>query len=228
MSRTPPNSRYAERNRGSLVVASLESAWQALRSIELQIPPAVLTLVDVSRRQRLGGYFAHSAWKKPGHGGAHEIAINPRLLQQPPLLLATLLHEAAHAVLHEAGKNAGIGSTRYYHTKVFRNLCIQYGLDCRFRDTRYGWTDTAWPLNSGVPDRWKPVLEILKTLPSGAGEMRVRRHQERKLPATGRTRLICHCENKKRVVYVPKSVVAAGGIICSYCRKPFHRDPAQL
>ena len=84
-----------------------------LREADFRIPRTVLTLVDSKSRRRTLGYFASSRWKKPGRfGGAHEVAISPDLIGRPSQLLATLLHEAAHAILHEAGKNGGIGATK--------------------------------------------------------------------------------------------------------------------
>src|SRR5437867_2415611 len=121
--------------RGSSAVEVIEQAWEQLRSLIPPLPPAVITLVDARSRRRLHGYFLRSVWRKR-RGSAHEIAINPRLLAHPPDLLATLLHEAAHAVLHEAGKDGGMGSTPYYHTKIFRNQARAFGLECGFHNSR--------------------------------------------------------------------------------------------
>jgi hypothetical protein len=218
-------SRYSTVDRGSQVIITLERAWESLRTAESRIPRAVLTLVDARSRKRLRGYFAHSRWKKPGrHGGAHEIAISPDLIGQPKSLLATLLHESAHAILHEAGKNAGMGSTGYYHTKFFRNVCIQLGLDCRFRDTRYGWTITQWPEGCDLPERWLPALAILQGLPSGTGSVKPRRNPGKPTPAPGRRKLVCGCDNDSRALYAPNSVVADGGILCAFCNQPFLED----
>lgn len=122
-------SKYDVDKRGSRAVEVLETAWQMLREIEPKLPPAVLTFVDIRSRAYLRGYFAESAWKKRD-GAAHEIAISPSLIGNPGQLLATMLHEAAHALLYEAGENGGAGSTRYYHTKKFRDQCRALGLAC--------------------------------------------------------------------------------------------------
>ncbi len=148
----------------------------------------------------------------------HEIAISPRLIGHPKDLLATMLHEAAHAVLFDQGKNGGMGSTGYYHTIVFRDQCHEFGLICEFRDTSAGWTETSWPPSGAIPTRWKPVVTCLsKGLPAGIGGRKLIRVGGRKLPVPGHTMLVCSCEEKKRTVYVKKSVLEAGGVICSFC-----------
>ena len=223
--RSNPQRKFSTVDRGSKVIATLEDSWSALRIAEPRIPAAVLTLVDVRSRLGVRGYFANSQWKKPGRGGgAHEVAVSPHLIGQPAQLLATILHEAAHAILFQAGKNAGVGSTRYYHTKVFRDQCIELCLECYFYNSRYGWTITHWPRGDDVPKRFLPALRILKSLPSGTEKFRIRRSTGGSLPPTGRTKLICKCDDKKRVIYVPNSVAAIGGISCCICNQQFHAD----
>lgn len=191
-----------------------------LRQIEPTIPPAVITQLDARTRRFALGYFAGGEWRKR-RGAAHEIAISPRLIPRPDELLATMLHEAAHAVLFEQGKRGGMGSTRYYHTLVFRDQCLAFGLDCAFQDTRYGWTLTKWPL-SGAPKRFASVLKKLKMrLPAGTGGTLTQRPRGKKLPVSGHTPMTCGCEEPGRTIYVSKSVLAAGNIQCTICQKAF-------
>ena len=96
--------KLAVAGRGSNAVKAIEVAWGMLRRVEPSIPAAVLTLVDARSRRRVKGYFLPSVWKKPA-GKAHEIAVSPELLSDPADLLHVLLHEAAHAVLSDAGDN---------------------------------------------------------------------------------------------------------------------------
>jgi len=228
MARPPRRqTRYSTIDRGSQVILLLERAWEILRSVESRIPIAVLTLVDARSRLNVRGYFANSRWKKPGrYGGAHEVAVSTHLIAEPSLLLATLLHESAHAILHESGHNGGMGSTGYYHTKKFRDVCIQLGLECRFRDTRYGWTISQWPEGEKIPEKWLPALAILESLPSGTGSVRYRRSSGKPLPLPGRCKMTCGCDNESRVIYAPSSVVITGGIVCEFCKEPFLKDDA--
>jgi len=129
--------KYDVPERGSTALRAVEDAWEMLRALAPSIPPAVLTFVDIRSRGRLRGYFAQSIWKKQ-KGRAHEIGISPKLIGDPKEMLATMLHEAAHAMLSAEGKNGGIGSTSYYHTKILRDQARELGLQCDFRNTRYG------------------------------------------------------------------------------------------
>ena len=206
--------------RGSRAVGALERAWRKLRKLHPAIPPAVLTLVDVRSRGWVRGYFARSTWRVRG-GSAHEVAVSPDLIAQPASLLVTLLHEAAHAVLHDTGFNGGVGSTRYYHKTEFRDQCRTFGLRCEFLNTRYGWTLTDWPA-SGVPPVYRPIVAALgRSLPAGTGGKAAVRRRGRPLPVSGHTPLVCSCTGRNRTIYVKKTVLKDGGIRCQFCRREF-------
>ena len=216
----PKNWKYHVPERGSGAVRVIEAAWEQLRAIERAIPPAVITLVNVESRHRTRGYFAWSVWKKR-KGQAHEIGISPRLIGHPMELLATMLHEAAHAVLFESGQNGGMGSGGYYHRKEFRDLCRLFGLKCEFKDTRYGWNLTSWP-NDMIPERLSEVYQSLRRdMPAGIGSRKPFPFEGRSLPVTGHTILACACEEGNRTIYVKKSMLVQGGIRCDFCRQEF-------
>ncbi len=163
-----------------------------------------------------------SVWKKR-RGRAHEVAVSPRLIGDPKGMLATLLHEAAHAMLWDAGKNGGMGSTEYYHTKIFRDQAIALGLCCEFLNTRYGWTLTSWP-SDRVPKRYKGIIPLLRSrLPAGPDRLRLPKVDGQKLPSSGHTMLVCQCSDDLRTVYVKKSMLEEGGIECSFCGTEFQQ-----
>ena len=212
--------KYEVTERGSIAVEVLEAAWKLLRTIQTEIPPAVLTFIDMRSRWRLRGYFANSTWRKR-RGAAHEVAVNPELIGHPADMVATMLHEAAHAVLWESGEFGGMGSTGYYHTTKFRDQCRRFGLACVFWNTRYGWSATSWP-DAGIEQRFKPVAALLRQrLPAGVGGEKPVRFRERPLPVSGHTMLVCACEVGDRTVYVKKSVLESGGVTCSFCKREF-------
>lgn len=212
--------KYRVRGRVSSVLDTLEVVWEEIRRFEPRVPNAVLTLLDVRTRGRLRGYFAKSTWRKR-KGAAHEVAISPKLIGHPAECLATILHEAAHAVLFETGDNAGVGSTPYYHTTKFRDQCVKFGLSCNFLNTRYGWVLTSWP-HSGVPKCYKSIIDLLRRdLPAGTGGFTHRKVKGRNLPRPGHTILACGCADGARTVYVKKSVLESGGIVCSFCGQEF-------
>lgn len=217
--------KYRVSARGSVSIETLEIAWEELRKVEPSIPVAVLTFVDVKSRSHFRGYFAWSLWKKR-RGAAHEIGINPKLLGDPKELLSTMLHEAAHATLYEKDGLGGMGSTRYYHSKTFRDQCVEFGLDCQFHNTRYGFVLTSWPA-SGVPDRYKSIVQLLQSrLPAGTGAQLQKQIKGRDLPRSGHTLLACRCLPVYRTVYVKKSVLEIGGVVCALCGSEF-KPPKQ-
>jgi hypothetical protein len=213
-------SKYAVPDRGSRAVQALEESWEKLRAVHPSIPLAVLTLVDVRSRSHVRGYFAKSSWKKR-RGQAHEVGISPELIGHPEYLVATMVHEAAHAVLHERGQAGGMGRGGYYHKATFRDQCQSFGLQCEFYNTRYGWTLTSWP-NDRIPDGYRPIASFLRqALPAGVDGLRPATRPGRKLPLSGHTKLICRCKGVKRSVYVNASVLKAGGVMCRFCGQVF-------
>ena len=213
--------KYSVAERGSNGVRALEAAWESLRGVQPEIPAAVLTFVDTRSRRRVRGYFAKSVWKKR-RNSAHEIGVSPTLIGDPKGMVATMLHEAAHAVLWEVGKAGGIGSTPYYHTKVFRDQAQAFGLACEFLNTRYGWTLTSWPSNR-IPVHYRSVIALIRAeMPAGLKNKRTSVSVKgRKLPPSGHTLLECDCADRNRSVYVKKSILEAGGVMCDYCGSEF-------
>jgi hypothetical protein len=206
-------------DRGSRGVQALEAAWTELQHIVKGLPNVVFVSLSATNRGRRG-HFARSSWHYLKTKSAHELAINPGLFELPEEVLATMLHEAAHALLNERSGNPGVGHSRYYHTKEFRDCCLELGLQCSFRNTRYGFCDTDWQ-GKEIPDRYLPVLRILKRdLPMGtARAAHARPVRSRRLPNPGRCRLVCPCD---RVIYLGKKSAAAGPVLCGLCGQPFN------
>lgn len=214
------NRRFRAGDRGSQAIVALENAWLALRELHSDIPPAVVVVVDVSARSRRRGHLAGWSWRARGDERIHEVAVNPNLFDDARQVLSTLLHEAAHAALMEEGLHGGT-SGRYYHLKEFRDRCIQYGLECLFKDNRYGWTITQWPAGKNLPKVYQPIVKRLRNeLPFG-DEGRYQRQAGRPLPPSGNVRLSCSC--KGRSVYASPPVALDGEIYCGICGSSFQR-----
>jgi hypothetical protein len=159
-------------NRGSKATRCLEKTWQLIRRIEPCLPSVVIVILAASRsNKRKMGHLSPCAWQSNDTSGAHEMAINPVLFNSAEDLLHTMLHEAAHALLHEWGLKGGCGPDGYYHREEFRNVCIKLGLACQFNNKRYGWNVTSWP-KTGVPTRYAGVLTVLREeIPAGRKNM---------------------------------------------------------
>lgn len=129
--------------------------------LEPCLPQVVVVIFAAGTRPSLRGHFANCVWRTASDGQGHEVAIDPNLFEQPEELLATMLHEAAHALLHDWGLNGGCGEDGYYHRVEFRNVCRRLGLECDFSNRRYGWNRTRWPV-AGVPERYGRIVVMLR------------------------------------------------------------------
>ena len=205
-------------DRASTATKALEAAWAMLIGLHHNIPHAIVTILTAGDRSHKSGHLSYSTWQYRDDKQRHEVGISPNLFHDPKRLLSTMLHEAAHAVLHK--KNGGCtpvapGKPRYYHRVSFRDTCQKFGLECEFRDTRRGWTNTSWP-DGKIPDIYAQVLEHLKKeLPKGTGSGIHVKAPGRQLPKSGHIKLSCKCD--KRSIYVNRSVLKKGRIRCDLC-----------
>ena len=206
-------------DRGSTATKCLEEAWAQLRLLIPRLPNAVIVLIDAATRQHRRGHFAQSTWKSRGRSNSHEIGISPVLFEHPAELLATMLHEAAHALNHE--NRIRDCSDRYYHRKEFRDTCLSLGLACWFTNTRYGFASTSWPETGAIPACYSSILDHLTMgMPRGAGLRQLAKARGKPLPKSGHVRLMCRC---RRVIYAGRTVADQGAISCSICRTDFRR-----
>lgn len=219
------------RDRASQATQGLEQTWELLRTLIPQLPPAVVVVLNTSSRRRQLGDFTPSVWRYRHEQNVHEIGISPDLFHTPEEVLCTFLHEASHAVLFASDRHspqhiAGCSPDGYYHRKEFRDTCRELGLECLFKNRRYGWCLTQWPAD-GVPERYHDILHLLKgTLPWGTGKQKIQRLQGDKPPASGHTKLLCQCA-QPRAIYVSMSVKTAGGIVCRFCNGIFRTEDAR-
>ncbi len=210
------NLAFPVETRGSRASKVLEQAWSDLRLLDSRIPPAVIVILDVDGRRKKRGHFAHSSWAA-GPGKAHEVAISPGLFADPKGTLATLIHEAVHAILWPDHRGGVTG--RYYHSKLFRNVCRELELGCEFHNTRYGWTQTGWH-DDRVPSRYAKVLHHLELgLPEGTARQPSTRLKPGRLPTSGLARLHCQCSTPRTILVAARS--RAGAITCGRCGKAF-------
>lgn len=212
--------------RASIATKCLEHAWAMLREIEPSIPTAVFIILSARRRKKILGHFAHSAWRNQHGRRNHEIGISSDLFCDPSELLVVMLHEAAHSVLRK--DNGGCSPDGrgycYYHRKEFRDTCFALGLDCEFHNNRYGWVITHWPRDTGVHPKYKRLIQYLsRYLPLGTDKERRRKLAEirgKKTPQSGLAKMTCSCKDG-RSIYVNKTILKKGGILCELCGLPF-------
>lgn len=211
-------------DRSSKATVCLEAVWQRLGEQIHGLPGAVVLILHAHASRR--GHFSPSTWKYVADRNVHEVAVNPNLFETPAELLATLVHEAAHAVLFEGNPArinhcGGCSRDGYYHRREFRDQCRLLGLECGFVNNRYGWCRTWWP-EGGVPDRYSAILNLLtNSLPWGTGAQPIFRVRTRETPKSGHVKLVCKCSPPRRI-YSTKSVLVKGGIRCECCNTNFN------
>ncbi len=208
----------AQNDAGGRLVAALEQTWRAIARRHPELPPAVLIVGagSGSRHVLRLGHFAAERWRLATEDRAMpEVFIGGEgLARGAGPVLATLLHEAAHALASVRGIQE-TSRRGQYHNKRFRLLAEELGLHVDY-DTRIGWSPTTLPdttasAYAGEIAALQSALTAVRRPEPPAGR-----------DATGRSRTVpmalCGCPRRIRVA---PSVLAAGPIICAVCEEPF-------
>lgn len=212
--------------RAATAASVLEAAWWQLRTMHQGLPKAVVNVMTAGDRKRAFGHMAPSSWRYQKRTRLHEIAISPALFNHPKEVLAVMLHEAAHALL--VARRGNGGTNGYYHRREFRDAAVMLGLDCEFKNTRYGFSITRWPRNwersRGLASRNSEILRLLRErLPWGTTTQLTPGFSPKQIPQSGQVRLVCSC---KRSIYASKGEVKRGSIKCRICRRDFRKAKA--
>ena len=136
------------------------------------------------------------------------------LARGPADVLATLLHEAAHALAHMRGVKDTSRQGRWHNAR-FKALAEEVGISVE-KDPRIGWSPTTLPTSTRatyaqVIAELGLVLRLHRAVETSAGAV--------KKPTT--PPCVCGCGRKIRV---SKSVLAAGPIVCGICGTEFTPD----
>lgn len=126
------------------LVAAIEEAWAAIRERHEDVPEVVVTSGSGSEAKGMKlGHFAAQRWVR-GDDELHELFVGGEgLAAGAASVLATLLHEAAHA----AAQGRGVQDTSRqgrYHNQKFKAIAESFGLVIE-HDARIGWSVTALP-----------------------------------------------------------------------------------
>ncbi len=203
------------RHASSKLHRQLETAWSKLQAVDSRIPDVVITTLTAGELRRKLGHATAKHWRG-NKDVRHEIAVHPGHLRNPEELLETMVHEAAHAILQEESGGCRPGSQ--YHRTRFRDVAHELGLECVFRDTRYGWSITRWPTD-GVPKRYRKVLTYLsriKPIHTSRLPKQRRRPEGRATPKSGLKPLVCGCSPPLRI-HAGNRVIDGAGVRCVEC-----------
>lgn len=203
------------------LITALEHAWGAIRARHPEVPAAVLITgsgSDAGRNMLRLGHFAASRWQTgPDGEQIDEIFIGGEgLARGARPVLATLLHEAAHA-LARARKIQDTSRQGRYHNQRFKRLAEELGLQID-KHPVIGWSTTTLP--AATATRYAATISELEHAITI-----YRRHEITGANATrkpGPPPCVCACGRRIRVA---PSVLALGPILCTICDTPFEPGP---
>lgn len=203
----------------SVLIASLERAWEAIVARHPEVPPAVLVVAPGQGRARDGlklGHFAAGRWDVAGSERAEVLVGGEGLRLGPEELLGTLLHEAAHGLGHARSVSSTSRGGRY-HNAQYRQLAEELGLKVA-QVGSIGWSDTSVP--EELAELYRPVLEDL-----GHALVLWRRADGAGAGASGgasRNLLACRCRcQPPRAIRVAEGTLRLGPITCGMCDEEF-------
>jgi len=195
---------------GSQLVLALESAYNTIRQENPDVPPAVIVINSGGNVKY--GHFARTRWDVHGHKVA-EIMISAEGLKRPPrLVLATLIHEAAHGVAFTRGIDDTTKDGKY-HNKKFKAVAEELGLQVDTYEGRpsIGHSNTTLPENE-----WEEVLTELE--PKLVAYRDFDPQGPKKPMKPHRQSYQCRCP---RTIQIRQGQYEQGPILCGVCGDEF-------
>lgn len=200
------------------LVAAIEDAWAAIRERHEDVPEVVVTIGSGSDAKGMKlGHFAAQRWVR-GEDELHELFVGGEgLAAGAASVLATLLHEAAHAAAQVRGIKDTSRQGRY-HNQRFKSIAESFGLAIE-HDDRIGWSLTALP-QSTEAGYAETVAMLHQAITAHRRAEAVTVGGGRKSNNNGAA-AECDCGRKIRASL---TVFDAGPIICGICGGEFVAD----
>ncbi len=134
---------------------AIYATWSDIGTTNPDLPRVTVTLASGNDGKGIKlGHFAPSRWTDAGET-THELFIGGEGLDRGPEgLLATILHEAAHALCHVRGVKDTSRQGRYHNTK-FRVQAEKLGLTVT-QDAKLGWSPSE--LTEQARDAYETTL----------------------------------------------------------------------
>ncbi len=211
---------------------ALSGVWKAVQRRHPEVPHVVLLAApNPHSNTNVLGHFAALRWTAtPGHGGIlHEVVVVAEHLNRSAEdIVATLLHEAAHALNFTRGINDC--SRSQYHNRKFEWAAQELGLTVT-QVAHYGFALTEMPRPTA--QRYHTETEALRLVlmhrrpmvsqtgkPSGAGADGSEGADGAEPPEKGGRykKATCKCPYNIRVA---RATLAATTIQCANCGEPF-------
>lgn len=197
-------------------LAILESTWAAIRRHQKDLPLVAFVIgagTGAKDGSLTAGHFAPATWADDTDAefARHEVFIAGELLKAGPTqVMATLLHEATHALAHVRGiKDTSRGGR--YHNAAYKALAEELGLSV-VKVGSIGWSGTSL-----TPAAAQVYLNQLTRL----ANITAHRRPVSRAQATGRKSsnngVAACCPTCGRKVRVSRAVLDQGPIVCWPC-----------
>jgi len=204
----------------SRIIKVLEETWMEIRRWNPEIPAVVIIIASgTDGKHPRWGHHAPGRWNVAGEQLTEIMISGEGLHRTAREVLATLLHEAAHALAHARGIKDTSRQGRYHNAK-FKACAEEAGLAVE-HDDNFGWTVTT--LTPATELAYAAQLQAL------TDAMTLWRHGETTTgPKARRSHnliaAICPCG---RSIRVAASTLAEAPITCQACDQDFQaKNPA--
>ena len=200
----------------STLLKVLEDLWAAIRAHHPEIPPVVIIIASgTGGKHAKWGHHAPGRWHHGSTEHAEVMISGEGLSRTPREVLATLLHEAVHALAAARGITDTSRQGRY-HNRKFTLLAAELGLDAAEDPSgQFGWTVTTVP--NTTARRYSDGLALL------TAAMTVWRSAEHAATTSRKrdTNLIAACCPCGRTIRVAASTLKEAPILCQACDGSF-------
>jgi hypothetical protein len=205
------------------IIEEFERIWSAMRQVVPDLPDAVFTMAggtDARRHYIKYGHFVPKQWHVDPDGDEWcEIFVGGEGLRRGgAAVLATLMHEATHALAHVRGIK-DTSDHNQYHNQQFRDLAEStWPLHIETKHDRIGWSYTT--LRENDAKEWQGYIDELDALIGEEHMYRIGPEESTGTPVAHRKRTVYACECGRQV-HLTKDMIAHGGVLCGTCRHPF-------
>jgi hypothetical protein len=202
----------------SRVLTVLEDTWREIRRHHGEVPPVVIIIASgTDTKQPRWGHHAPGRWYVDNTEHAEVMISGEGLARTPHEVLATLLHEAAHALAAARGIQDTSRQGRY-HNRKYAVLATELGLDVAEIEP-LGWNETT--VTDTTAERYARQLDALA---DAMTLWRTAEHTARaKKRDTNLIAAICPCG---RSIRVAASTLKEAPITCQACDGDFEPKDA--
>ena len=211
---------------GRMLAEAVDDLWTEIRAEHPDVPDCAIFVSPVAhgmdtKKFHVLGHFARERWQVPGQEKAmgEIVVVAEHLARGGTEVLATVLHEAAHAMCAFRGVEDTSQGGRYHNAK-FAAAARELGLDVASQGGR-GLAATS--LAEGTAEKFATAV---KALDAAVIQAKAQRRQDEDRPSrSGPVKAVCTCDPVK-VMRISPSQLLRGVIRCEDCGEAFRAEEA--